>query len=40
VVLALGTVIFLILAARFVREHEVQLSARAERALPGPLAMP
>jgi membrane protein DedA with SNARE-associated domain len=40
IVLALGTAVFLIFAVRFIRIHETQLTAKAEQALPGPLAMP
>lgn len=40
VVLIIATVIVLIVAAIFVRGHEVQLEAEAERALPGPLQSP
>jgi membrane protein DedA with SNARE-associated domain len=39
-VLGLAAVIFIILAANFVRGHEMQLEAEAEKALPGPLEMP
>jgi membrane protein DedA with SNARE-associated domain len=39
-VLAFGTVIALIVAGVFVRGHEAQLAAEAERALPGPLQSP
>jgi len=38
--LAVVTVIVLIVAGIFVRGHEAQLSAEAERALPGPLESP
>jgi membrane protein DedA with SNARE-associated domain len=40
VVLVIATVIVLIVAAIFVRGHEEQLEAEAERALPGPLQSP
>jgi membrane protein DedA with SNARE-associated domain len=40
IVLVIATVIVLVVAARFVRGHEVQLEAEAERALPGPLQSP
>ena len=40
VVLVIATVIVLVVGARFVRGHEVQLEAEAERALPGPLQSP
>lgn len=40
IVLAFGTAVFLIFAARFIRSHERQLTAKAEEALPGPLAVP
>jgi membrane protein DedA with SNARE-associated domain len=40
VVLVIATVIVLIIAAIFVRGHEEQLEAEAERALPGPLQSP
>jgi membrane protein DedA with SNARE-associated domain len=36
----LGVVIALVVAANFVRSHEAQLAAEAERALPGPLELP
>jgi membrane protein DedA with SNARE-associated domain len=40
VVLVITTVIVLVIAAHFVRGHEAQLAAEAERALPGPLQSP
>jgi membrane protein DedA with SNARE-associated domain len=40
VVLVLATVIVVVVAAHFVRGHEAQLAAEAERALPGPLQSP
>jgi membrane protein DedA with SNARE-associated domain len=40
VVVVIATVIVLIVAANFVRGHEEQLEAEAERALPGPLQSP
>jgi membrane protein DedA with SNARE-associated domain len=40
VVLVITTVIVLVIAAHFVRGHEAQLAAKAERALPGPLQSP
>ena len=40
VVLVIATVIVLTIAAHFVRGHEAQLEAEAERALPGPLQSP
>jgi membrane protein DedA with SNARE-associated domain len=40
VVLVISTVIVLTIAAHFVRGHEAQLEAEAERALPGPLQSP
>jgi membrane protein DedA with SNARE-associated domain len=40
VVLVIATVIVLAIAAHFVRGHEAQLEAEAERALPGPLQSP
>ena len=40
VVLVIATVIVLTIAAYFVRGHEAQLEAEAERALPGPLQSP
>ena len=40
VVLVIATVIVLVIAAHFVRGHEAQLEAEAERALPGPLQSP
>jgi hypothetical protein len=39
-VCALGVIAALILAAIFVKGHEAQLAAEAERALPGPLELP
>ena len=40
IVLVIATVIVLVIAAHFVRGHEAQLEAEAERALPGPLQSP
>jgi membrane protein DedA with SNARE-associated domain len=40
IVLVIATVIVLAIAAHFVRGHEAQLEAEAERALPGPLQSP
>ena len=40
IVLILATVVVLAVAAYFVRGHEAQLEAEAERALPGPLQSP
>jgi membrane protein DedA with SNARE-associated domain len=40
VVLVIATVVVLAVAAHFVRGHEAQLEAEAERALPGPLQSP
>jgi membrane protein DedA with SNARE-associated domain len=40
VVLVIATVLVLTIAAHFVRGHEAQLEAEAERALPGPLRSP
>jgi membrane protein DedA with SNARE-associated domain len=40
IVIGIATVVFLIVAANFVGRHEAQLSAEAERALPGPLKWP
>jgi membrane protein DedA with SNARE-associated domain len=40
IVLGLAAVAFIILAGNFVRGHEAQLTAKAERALPGPLEIP
>jgi membrane protein DedA with SNARE-associated domain len=40
IILAVATVIVLLVAGIFVRGHEAQLSAEAERALPGPLESP
>jgi membrane protein DedA with SNARE-associated domain len=40
VVLVIATVIVVVVAAHFVRGHEAQLAAEAERALPGPLQSP
>jgi membrane protein DedA with SNARE-associated domain len=37
---AVGLLVALVLAAIFVRGHEAQLAAEAERALPGPLELP
>jgi membrane protein DedA with SNARE-associated domain len=39
-VCALGVLVALFLAASFVKGHEAQLAAEAERALPGPLELP
>jgi membrane protein DedA with SNARE-associated domain len=39
-VLGAIAVVFIILAGNFVRGHEAQLAAEAERALPGPLQVP
>ncbi len=39
-VIGIATVIVIILAANFVGRHEAQLTAEAERALPGPLKWP
>jgi membrane protein DedA with SNARE-associated domain len=39
-VCGIGILIAVFLAANFVKGHEAQLSAKAERALPGPLEMP
>jgi len=39
-VVGIAAVIFIIVAAFFVRSHEAQLAAEAERALPGPLELP
>jgi hypothetical protein len=39
-VLGLAAVAFIIIAGNFVRGHEAQLTAKAERALPGPLELP
>ena len=39
-VCALGVIAALFLAAVFVKGHEAQLAAEAERALPGPLELP
>jgi hypothetical protein len=36
-VLGLSLLIFIVVAAVFVRRHEAQLTAEAEQALPGPL---
>jgi membrane protein DedA with SNARE-associated domain len=38
--LCVATVIVIVVAANFVRGHEAQLAAEAERALPGPLQLP
>ena len=40
VVVVIATVLVLTIAAHFVRGHEAQLEAEAERALPGPLQSP
>jgi membrane protein DedA with SNARE-associated domain len=40
IVIGIATVVFLIVAANFVGRHEAQLTAEAERALPGPLKWP
>ena len=40
IVIGIGTVVFLIVAANFVGRHEAQLTAEAERVLPGPLKWP
>src|SRR5258708_2307389 len=40
IVLVIATIIVLIVAAHFVRGHEAQLEAEAERVLPGPLQSP
>ncbi len=40
IVLGIATVIALIIAAGFIRRHELELVARAELALPGPLQLP
>jgi membrane protein DedA with SNARE-associated domain len=40
VILCIVTVIVIIIGANFVRSHEAQLAAKAERALPGPLQLP
>src|ERR1700728_610910 len=39
-VCGLGVLVALVLAANFVKGHEAQLAAEAERALPGPLELP
>jgi membrane protein DedA with SNARE-associated domain len=39
-VCGLGVLVALFLAASFVKGHEAQLAAEAERALPGPLELP
>jgi membrane protein DedA with SNARE-associated domain len=39
-VCAIGVIIAIFIAASFVRGHEAQLAAEAERALPGPLELP
>jgi membrane protein DedA with SNARE-associated domain len=39
-VLGLAAVIFIILAGNFIRGHEAQLEAEAEKTLPGPLELP
>jgi membrane protein DedA with SNARE-associated domain len=38
--LCVATAIVIVIAANFVRGHEAQLAAEAERALPGPLRLP
>ncbi|MGA2843231.1 MAG: DedA family protein [Steroidobacteraceae bacterium] len=38
-VLGLGVLIFIVVAAVFVRRHEAQLTAKAEQALPGPVEL-
>ena len=40
IVLVIATIVVLAVAAHFVRAHEAQLEAEAERALPGPLQSP
>ena len=40
IVVGVGAVTVIIVAANFVRRHEAQLAAEAERALPGPLRLP
>ena len=40
IVVGVGAVIVIIVAANFVRRHEAQLASEAERALPGPLRLP
>jgi len=40
IVVGLAAVVFIIVAFNFVRGHEAQLVAKAERALPGPLEVP
>jgi membrane protein DedA with SNARE-associated domain len=40
IVIGIAAVIVIILGANFVRRHEAQLAAEAERALPGPLKWP
>jgi len=40
IVLGIATVIVIVIGAVFVRRHEAQLAAEAERALPGPLRWP
>lgn len=40
IILGIATVIALIIAAGFIRRHELELVARAELALPGPLQLP
>jgi membrane protein DedA with SNARE-associated domain len=39
-VFALVVLIFIVVAAVFVKRHEAQLTAEAEQALPGPLELP
>jgi membrane protein DedA with SNARE-associated domain len=39
-VCGVGALIAIVIAANFVKGHEAQLSAKAERALPGPLQLP
>lgn len=40
IVLIVLTIIGFIIGGRFIRHHEIQLEAEAERAMPGPLKMP
>jgi membrane protein DedA with SNARE-associated domain len=40
IVVCVGAVVAIIVAANFVRRHEAELAAEAERALPGPLKLP
>jgi hypothetical protein len=40
IVFGIAALIVLIVAGIFVRRHEAQLAAEAERALPGPLRLP